>query len=149
MFAGFDLGGKTGYALLDDRGCRIRSGTLKLGKRSQESLKKLYEFLVTFLEDALFIGYEKVTFFSKGTKAAHAYGSYEAILWHVCSTLKLDPEMVHVGTLKKFSTGNGRASKEDMEAFVWSTFNYVPYDDNEADALCIAYYFYNEYINSI
>jgi Holliday junction resolvasome RuvABC endonuclease subunit len=146
MFAGFDLGGNTGYAFLDAEGNRIRSGTLSLGKRCQESIEKLYCFFNDFLINAIFVGYEKVTFFSKGFKASHAYGSYEAILWHVCSKYELNPEMIHVATLKKASTGDGKATKDDMEAFIWSIFKYTPYDDNEADAICIAHYFYRKYM---
>jgi Holliday junction resolvasome RuvABC endonuclease subunit len=144
-FAGFDLGGKTGYALLNSNGKLERSGTLVLGKRCPSSIEKLYEFLDNFLEETVFVCYEKVSFFSKGTKAAHAYGSYEAILWHACTKYDVEPEMIHVATLKKNTMGSGRATKEDMETFVFSKFGYVPYDDNEADAICIAYHLFTKY----
>ena len=50
---------------------------------------------------------------------------------------------VHTATLKKFATGNGRASKEDMvKAAIQRGWN--PVDDNEADAILLLEYAPNE-----
>ena len=52
-------------------------------------------------------------------------------------------QSVHSGTLKKFATGNGRASKEDMVAFaaaVTTGESYTNITDNEADAIALLLY---------
>ncbi len=52
---------------------------------------------------------------------------------------------VHTATLKKFTTGSGRASKDDMKAWYKKTTGREPIDDNEADARALLYYATNEF----
>jgi len=47
---------------------------------------------------------------------------------------------VHTATLKKYITGNGRASKQDMMNWFAETVGREPVDDNEADAMALLYY---------
>ena len=56
---------------------------------------------------------------------------------------------VHTSTLKKFATGSGRASKEDI--MTWASFKTgrAITDDNEADALALLYYAREEYNASV
>lgn len=51
--------------------------------------------------------------------------------------LKIPVVSVHSGTLKKFATGSGRASKEDMIAAARKRWQVEPKTDDEADALMI------------
>ena len=52
---------------------------------------------------------------------------------------KIEVISVHSATLKKWATGNGRASKDQMvEAAIRK--GHQPQDDNEADALLLLYY---------
>ena len=46
-------------------------------------------------------------------------------------------EAVHTATLKKWATGNGRASKEQMIAAACERYGVAVRDDNEADALLL------------
>lgn len=140
MFAGFDLGANCGFAVLDENGNRVTSGTLKLGKRSPESIAKFHQALTSLFEIHLptHVGYEKVNFFHRGIKAAHAYGSYESILWLVVQAFKVPTEQFTVNKIKKTATGFGNAEKDEMEAAAMTRWAYVPNDDNEADALWIA-----------
>lgn len=143
-FAGFDLGGNCGYAILSDSGQRIASGTIKLGKRCPQSIHSFYDQLITLARkyDIAQVGYEKVAFFARkgGIQAAHAYGGYEAVLWLVSVQYGWSLDEIAVGTIKKLATGSGRAEKEDVEVASFTRWAYVPGDDNESDALWVAEY---------
>ena len=71
-----------------------------------------------------------------GVIAAHVYGGFMGHLTAFCEEYKIPYDGVPVGTIKKFWTGKGNASKDEMlEEAVrrgWS-----PVDDNEADAIAI------------
>jgi Holliday junction resolvasome RuvABC endonuclease subunit len=54
-----------------------------------------------------------------------------------------DTMPVHTGTLKKFVTGSGRASKEKMVTAA-KVLGWKPQDDNEADAIHLLRYAENE-----
>lgn len=51
---------------------------------------------------------------------------------------------VHTGELKKWATGNGRASKEEM-IDASRKLGFEPVDDNEADALLILHWFLDQF----
>ena len=53
---------------------------------------------------------------------------------------RLTMAKVHALTLKKFATGSGRATKEEMIKTYHTKFGYMPIDDNEADALFLLEY---------
>ncbi len=69
-----------------------------------------------------------------GTKAAHAFGGWLAIVGVVCEGLGVPYSGAGVGAIKKHGAGSGNATKQDMIAAAnargWET-----QDDNEADAL--------------
>lgn len=67
---------------------------------------------------------------------------FRGILLEVCDELDLPaPEFVPVPTLKKYATGKGNASKEDMIETCQRRYNITPTDDNEADACHLFFYF--------
>ena len=60
---------------------------------------------------------------------------FRGILLEVCDELDLpEPAFINVSTVKKFATGNGRASKIDMINACVSKYGYRPVTDDEADA---------------
>lgn len=71
-----------------------------------------------------------------GTDAAHIYGGLMGTLTAWCETTALPYKGVPVGTIKKYATGNGNASKGAMIAAA-KGWGYNPRDDNEADALAL------------
>ena len=83
-----------------------------------------------------FVGYEEVRA-HKGVDAAHIYGGIVATIQTWCEENGGIPyKGVPVGTIKKFATGNGAASKASMMAAVedrWGVEHLI--DDNEADAI--------------
>ena len=81
----------------------------------------------------VFICYEKVHRHI-GTAAAHVYGAYEMQLLVKCHVFGLEVLNCGVSELKKFATGKGTASKEDMKyAAICSSLS-KELTDNEADA---------------
>lgn len=71
-----------------------------------------------------------------GTDAAHVYGGLLGTLTAWCEENKIPYEGVPVGTIKKYATGKGNASKEMMIEGV-KALGYDPVDDNEADAIAL------------
>lgn len=67
---------------------------------------------------------------------------FHGLLLLVCYELSLpEPYYVNVATLKKWATGNGRASKQEMIQACIDKYKFYPTDDNVADA-CHLYHYY-------
>lgn len=78
-----------------------------------------------------------------GVDAAHVYGGFLAHLTSWCEENKIPYQGVSVGIIKKFATGKGNASKEEViEALKFKGFN--PVDDNEADSLALLLWAQNQ-----
>lgn len=75
-----------------------------------------------------------------GTDAAHVYGGLLATLTAWCEEKSIPYQGVPVGTIKKFATGKGNASKDAMIAAVAKRWGLVTDDDNEADAFALFMY---------
>lgn len=73
------------------------------------------------------------------TDAAHAYGGLLATLTSWCEHHQIPYQGVPVGTIKKYATGKGNASKDEMITAMRRR-GHVPTDDNEADALAILHW---------
>ena len=84
------------------------------------------------------IVYEKVRR-HKGTEAAHIYGGFQAELCAWGEKHETPYGSLEVGEIKKFLSGKGNASKEDMILAVQDR-GFEPADDNEADAIAILLY---------
>jgi Holliday junction resolvasome RuvABC endonuclease subunit len=74
----------------------------------------------------------------KGTAAAHVYGGFMYMLAAVCNERHIECAGIPVGTIKKFATGSGSATKAEMIAFA-ERCGFNPIDDNAADALAILF----------
>lgn len=68
------------------------------------------------------------------------------ILLEICDTLDIpEPEAINPSTLKKWATGNGRATKEQMIRACEDKYRYTPVDDNAADACHLYHYYIRKY----
>lgn len=71
-----------------------------------------------------------------GTDAAHIYGGLQGVLTSFAEEHGIPYAAVPVGTIKKFWTGKGNASKDAMIAECRRR-GFSPADDNEADAIAL------------
>lgn len=71
-----------------------------------------------------------------GVDSAHAYGGFLSHLTSWCEKLKIPYQGIPVGTIKRFVTGKGNASKLEVIERV-RALGHSPTDDNEADALSL------------
>lgn len=69
--------------------------------------------------------------------AAHVYGGLQAMLTSWCEEHEIPYEAIPVGTIKKFATGKGNASKQDMIDAVRDRWGVITDDHNEADAVAL------------
>lgn len=123
-FLGLDLGTYCGWArgiasgicLMTASGRFDLSDTKADGKVPDPSRRNVK--LKLALEPLLQAGVEMVFFEKvmahKGVAAAHAYGGFLSAMHEICAQYDVPVEGIHVGTIKKFATGSGRASKTAM-----------------------------------
>lgn len=145
-FLALDLGTATGYAYVASTPkmfpeyAKILSGTwsLKPGKFDGGGMRgvKFLAFLdgLPPMDRVVFEAVRR----HNGTDAAHVYGGLMMTLqtWCENQTPPIPYEGVPVGTIKKFATGKGNASKDEMIAAVKAK-GYLCKDDNEADAVAL------------
>lgn len=72
-------------------------------------------------------------------KSAEVYGGFLGVLMSWCEKEKIPYQGVHVGTIKKYITGKGNASKQMVIDAVRQVGHAVE-DDNEADAMALMLY---------
>ncbi len=139
-----DLGTTTGWALVQSQQV-TRSGIANFQPRRFDGGGMRYVKFLKFLNDhqsqaqtitAVF--YEEVRR-HLGVDAAHAYGGFLAVLTAWCENNQIAYEGIPVGRIKKHIAGKGNASKQQVITAVTS-LGHKPVDDNEADAIGIAYW---------
>ncbi len=81
-----------------------------------------------------------------GVDAAHIYGGFLAQLTAWCEHKQIPYAGVAVGTIKKFITGKGNASKAEVIEAVAKLGHHTK-DHNEADALALLYFAINKWKN--
>jgi Holliday junction resolvasome RuvABC endonuclease subunit len=135
-----DLGTVTGYAIEKDG--KIISGMKRLrhdrrasGVRALDFYRWLTQMIREYSIDRVY--FERV-YAHSGTEAAHLYGYFMHTLAAVCEEHHIKCTGIPVGTIKKFATGRGNATKEEMIAAARSR-GFDPQTDDEADALAILF----------
>ncbi len=145
-----DLGTKSGWALWD--GARIESGVQDFTKQRGESNGMLFLKFNRWLHETVYDHYihsvkDTLIAFEQahhrgGAATEIAVGLMTRVL-EFCARYGIEHTSVHSMTLKKFATGRGNASKEEMIQRVRRRglvhLDYIP-DDNEADALWLLIY---------
>ena len=146
----FDLGTKCGYAARING--QINYGTMDLAparNRKNEGgglrYMRFREKLGVLLSEAQEV---KIAVFEEvrrhmGVDAAHVYGGMLATLTSECERRNIPYEGIGVQEIKKFVTGRGNASKDEVIEAV-KTLGFNPEDDNSADAIALLYYKINQ-----
>ncbi len=141
-----DTGIHTGWATLIDG--QIESGVQDFSKRRGESNGLMFMRFNAWLEEMRRLSdYDLVVF-----ERAHHRGGYAAEVGLGLTTrvqefaarYSAEYMAVHSLTLKKFITGSGKASKEDMMTFFEKETGRKPGSDDEADAYCLLLFGMNE-----
>ena len=144
-----DLGTRTGWALQERNG-RICSGSQPFRPQRYEGggMRFLrFQRWLTELSRAAApstgLAIDQVVFEEvrrhAGVDAAHAYGGFLGQLGSFCEHHHIPYQGVPVGTIKRFITGKGNASKAEVITAI-RALGHCPVDDNEADALALLHW---------
>ena len=139
---GLDLGTECGWARLDAGKAQTiwAYGTWDCSLSKFDSPHIRFQKFERNLRTHLVLGLDHVFFEAvrahKGVDAAHIYGAFLAKLQELCAEYDVASEGIPVGTVKKFATGKGNASKDEMVASVQG-WGFKPSDHNAADAIAI------------
>lgn len=133
-----DLGTACGFAIFKNG--KFISGTKKLGTYKEKFGARFHEFRTWLLNiitkhDIKAVYFERV-FGHKGIEAAHCYGGFLYMLASVCFQQNIPCISFSVQAIKRFMTGKGNATKDEMIAAAREK-GFNPMDDNEADAIAI------------
>ena len=137
-----DLGTKMGWAIVNQYGT-INSGTVNFQpNRFQGGGMRYLKFHNWLIEtknatDGIDAVYFEEVRRHVGVDASHAYGAFMGTLQKFCEQFEIPYQGVPVGTIKKYITGKGNASKQAVITGVVEATEYVPKDDNEADAIAL------------
>lgn len=133
-----DLATQLGWAQRVDR--LINSGTISFKPRNGESPGMRFLNFEGWLRSMIkvndfdIIAYEQAHL--RGAAATEVIVGMIVILKKLCAEYAIEYTDRHTGTIKKFATGHGKASKEDMVNVARLKFpGQKIEDDNQADAL--------------
>ena len=133
-----DLGTVCGFAIFKDG--KFISGTRKLGTYKEKFGARFHEFRTWLLNiiakhniEAVY--FERV-FGHKGVEAAHCYRGFLYMLASVCFQQDIPCISFSVQAIKKFMTGKGNATKDEMIAAARQK-GFNAETDDEADAIAI------------
>lgn len=138
-----DLGTTTGWAI-SNKGL-ITSGFISFkSQRFEGGGMRYLRFAKWLNEIPTLTGKIEEVYFEEvrrhlGVDAAHAYGGFLAHLTAFCEEKAIPYSGVAVGTIKKYLTDKGNASKEEMIKAV-NKQGFSIKNDNEADALALLMY---------
>jgi len=153
MILALDCATKCGWCLLKD-GKVYESGVEDFSKTRGESngamFLKFRAWLVQHIMDSCFISrplglivYEQAHY--RGGAATEIAVGLTTRVQEEAEAHKIPYATVHTGTLKKFATGSGAASKEKMMELAAVVLRRQPISDDEADAVHLAMWAFHEY----
>ena len=131
-----DLGTTTGWAIRNQFGITSGSISFRQDRFAGGGMRYLrFQRWLSELPKVSIVYFEEVRR-HLGVDAAHAYGGFLGTLTAWCEMKKIPYQGIPVGTIKRFITGKGNASKLEVIEGV-KALGYRPIDDNEADALSL------------
>ena len=128
-----DLGTKTGYATAVESGVEVFHEET-LGGKLARFTNWLGEMIAWYRHDGI-VAYESPHF--RGGPATRLLLGMAGVIEAACAMHGVRCESVHSATLKKWATGNGRASKDEMRGAAQKFSDKAWIDDNEVDAYLI------------
>ena len=131
-----DLGTTTGWAIKNEFGITSGSMSFKPSRFEGGGMRYLhFQRWLGELPQVSLVYFEEVRR-HLGVDSAHAYGGFLGTLTSWCEMHQIPYQGIPVGTIKRFITGKGNASKLEVIERV-KALGHRPIDDNEADALAI------------
>jgi Holliday junction resolvasome RuvABC endonuclease subunit len=131
-----DLGTTTGWAISNEFGIISGSVSFKQDRFAGGGMRYLnFQRWLGELPKMDVVYFEEVRR-HLGVDAAHAYGGFLGTLTSWCEAKQIPYQGIPVGTIKRFITGKGNASKLEVIEVI-KALGYRPIDDNEADALAL------------
>ncbi|MBF0395750.1 MAG: hypothetical protein HQK78_03185 [Desulfobacterales bacterium] len=148
---GIDAATKTGWAIYDsDKKAIIESGVEDFSKKRGESNGIMFLRFRKWMADILkmapapqIVSYEQSH--HRGGAATEICVNLTGRIQEICSQSGIECATVQTRSLKKYATGKGNASKEEMMEAAKQILGREPIDDNEADAVLIAKWAAEEY----
>jgi Holliday junction resolvasome RuvABC endonuclease subunit len=152
MILALDCGTHTGWCLLK-HGRVVESGVQDFSKTRGESNGAMFLRFRKWLEImAAYRGASQVVTLLVYEQVHHRGGAATEIACNLIGRVQeiaaehnIPYASCHTGTLKKFATGSGAASKEKMVELAAVILRRPPIDDNEADAVHLACWAFHEY----
>jgi Holliday junction resolvasome RuvABC endonuclease subunit len=145
----FDCATKTGWAIIRD-GKVFESGVQDFAKRRGESNGLMFLRFRNWLDDLLrvtghvaVLAYELAHY--RGGAASEVCGNLTGRVQEAAAQWKCECAGVQSTSLKKWATGSGKADKVVMIAKATQLMGKVPLDDNEADAVLIGLWAWEQY----
>ena len=136
-----DLGTTMGWAMIENG--KVLSGSVSFKPTHFDNAYSRYTRFRRWLNENHCSTFDEVLYEAvrrhTGTIAGQTYGGFMATLQMWCDEPELPYEGVPVGTIKKFATGNGNATKLDM-INAMKRRGHNPKDHNVADALALLYW---------
>ena len=144
---GIDCGLKTGWAVVEN-GKVLESGTEDFNPRRGSSYGTLFMEYRRWLSQMIqpmrpgetrcydLIVYEQSHM--RGGAATELQINMSGRVQEIAAAMKIEYIAVRSSTLKKYFTGKGNASKEEMMAKAEQFIGRAPEDDNEADGVALA-----------
>lgn len=138
------MASKTGWCIFDnERAMVIESGVQDFTKRRGESNGLMFmrfrawlNEISRFMPKVELIAYEAAHM--RGGAATEICVGLQTRAQETAEELGIESVPVHSGSLKKWATGSGKGSKDDMIRAAAKRLGRMPIDDNEADAVLIA-----------
>lgn len=133
-----DCATRTGWAIIEG-GEVVESGMKEFLKKKDDHPGKRFGLFDGWLCEIVYRHNIDALVFEqahhRGGAATRVCVGLTTLVKQTAYTFRIPVSSIHSGTIKKFATGNGRASKRDMHDAAWEVLERVPVDDNEADAV--------------
>ena len=148
LIVAFDCATTTGYCVLQD-GKHIESGIFKSTKKRGEGNGALFlrfnghvrDIMAQYTPDIIVC--EQAHF--RGGAATEICVGLQTRIQEMACLVGAVYIAIHTAELKKAIAGHGKASKADMIKCATELSGKVPCADNEADAMCLAYFAHKAY----